>query len=141
MIEHEAGGVGIETDEVPSLYDSVPGVGSHVIRADGARPETISAMCRAKSAQSGKKFRVTAADKWPGSVEDGITHLRSYDQIVIHPRCRKTIAEAGKWSYKVDKLTGDALPVLAPGHDHYWDAIRYALGPMIRAPKQSGIFV
>ena len=132
MIEYEAGGVGIETDELPSLYDSVPGAGEHIIRADSARPETISAMCRAVAVKSGKRFRVMAAEKWPGSVEDGITHLRSYDQIVIHPRCRKTIAEAGKWSYKVDKLTGDALPVIATGNDHYWDAIRYALQPLIR---------
>lgn len=138
MIEHEAGGVGIETDELPALYDAVPGSGSHVIRADGARPETISALCRSKSGQTGRVLRVVAADKWPGSVEDGIAHLRSYDQIVIHPRCKKTIAEAGKWSYKVDKLTGEPLPVLVSGNDHYWDSVRYALSPVIRGAMHAG---
>lgn len=138
MVEYEAGGVGIETDELPALYDSVPGAGSHVIRGDGSRPETISALARSKSKQTDRVFRVVAADKWPGSVEDGIAHLRSYDQIVIHPRCTKTAAEAGKWSYKVDKLTGDVLPVLAPGNEHFWDSVRYSLAPVIRGAMHSG---
>jgi phage terminase large subunit len=79
------------------------------------------------------------SDKWPGSVEDGIEHLRSYERIVIHSRCEHAAREARLWSYKIDRLTGDVKPDLLPGNDHCWDAVRYALGPIIRkrTPTQS----
>ena len=31
------------------------------------------------------------------------------------------------WSYKVDRLTGDVLPVLVDANNHCWDAVRYAI--------------
>ena len=75
---------------------------------------------------------IRAADKWPGSVEDGISFLRGLDDIIIHPRCKYTAEEARLWSYKTDRLTGDPLPQLAPGSDHCLDAVRYSLAPIIR---------
>jgi len=65
-------------------------------------------------------------------VEDGVTWLRSHDGIVIHPRCKRAAEEARMWSYKLDRRTGDPLPQLADGWDHYWDAIRYGAAPFIR---------
>jgi phage terminase, large subunit len=82
---------------------------------------------------------IRAADKWPGSVEDGISFLRGLDDIIIHPRCKYTAEEARLWSYKTDRLTGDPLPQLAPGSDHCWDAVRYSLSPIIRG--RGGVFV
>ena len=75
---------------------------------------------------------VIAAPKWPGSVEDGIAHLRSYRQIVIHSRCERLIEETRMYSYKVDRLTGDVLPVIVDAWNHGIDAVRYALAPLIR---------
>lgn len=124
-VEKEAYGNGVEIDHTPSLFDRIPETRQHLIRADSARPETISFMRRAG-------FNVRGADKGKGSVEDGVTHLRAYDRIVIHPGCKHTIEEARLWSYKIDKLSGDPLPVLAPGYDHCWDAIRYALEPIMQ---------
>ena len=130
-IEYEAGGVGVDLTDTPALFDTVPGSRKHRIRADSARPETISALVNAG-------FDVIAAPKWSGSVEDGVAWLRSHDQIVIHPRCRRTTEEARLWSYKTDRLTGDPLPKLADGWDHYWDAVRYGASPMIqKAPEPS----
>jgi phage terminase large subunit len=123
-VEHEAYGVGIELDDLAKAYDTVPGSRQHVIRADNSRPETISFM-----AQRG--FKITAAKKWPGSVEDGISFLKNFEQIVIHPRCAHQAAEARAYSFKVDKLTGDVLPVIVDAHNHCWDADRYALEPLI----------
>lgn len=125
-IEHEAWGVGVDIDQTPALFDSVPGAREHVIRADCARPETISHM------QRHGYPRVTACDKWAGSVEDGTEHLRSYEQIIIHPRCKHVADEARLWSYKTDRLTGDVLPVLLDKNDHTMDALRYALNPLIK---------
>lgn len=125
-VEHEEYGVGIEIDQVPARLDRIPGSRQHLIRADSARPETISYVAR-------QGFRIVGADKWQGSVEDGVAFLRSLERIVIHPRCRHAAEEARLWRYKTDRLSGDVLPALAPGHEHVWDAVRYALAPVIRA--------
>ena len=128
-IEHEAYGVGVDIEDTPELFDHVPGSKEHTIRADSARPETISHMRRHGYG------RMLGCTKWQGSVEDGVEHLRSYERIVIHPRCPRAAEEARLWSYKTDRLTGDVLPALADKHDHCWDAVRYALEPIIRAGK------
>jgi phage terminase large subunit len=127
-IEAEAYGVGVEITETPALFDSVEGSRKHVIRADSARPETISYMKRAG-------FHVVAAKKGAGSVQEGIAFLRSFESIVINPRCKYTQAEARLYSYKMDKLTGDILPVLVDAHNHVIDALRYALEPVMRPTK------
>ena len=125
-IEREAYGNQCAIDDTPTLFDQIQGSRDHVIRADNARPETINYMQRHGFP------RCVSADKWPGSVEDGVEHLRSYEQIIIHPDCPNAFDEARKWSYKTDRLTGDVLPVLASGNDHIWDGVRYALAPLIK---------
>jgi phage terminase large subunit len=124
-IDHEAWGVGVEIDETPALFRTVPGVGKWPIKADSARPETISALRRAG-------FNIHAARKWPGCVEDGIAVLRGFKQIVIHERCKHAVDEMKLYRYKVDRVTNDVLPLLAPGHDHVVDSIRYALDGVIK---------
>jgi phage terminase large subunit len=130
-IEHEAYGLGVELDDTPRMFDTIPGSSAHAIRADNARPETISYMQRHGFP------RVVAAEKWPGSVEDGVAYLRAFERIVLHPRTTHARDEAKLWSYKVDKLTGDVLPELVDKHNHIWDAVRYALQPIIRKRHQA----
>lgn len=124
-IDHAVYGTGVEIDRTPDLFDQVPGSRQHLIRGDAAQPATISYLRR-------QGFSIVAAPKWSGSVEDGIVHLRRYEQIVIHERCRKLIEEARLWRYKVDELSGEVLPKLVEGHDHGWDSCRYALADRIR---------
>jgi phage terminase large subunit len=97
-----------------------------VIRADCARPETISYLQRDGYPQ------ITACEKWSGSVDDGVAYIRSYERVVIHPRCEHTIEEFRLYSYKVDRLSGDVLPDLVDKNNHCVDSIRYALEPLIR---------
>jgi len=130
-IEHEAYQVGCEIDQTPDLFDTVPGSRTHLIRADSARPETISYMRR-------HGFRIVGVKKGKGSVEDGVAHLRGYEEIIIHPRCVHTAEEARLWSFKVDKLSGDVLPKLEDRHNHCWDGVRYALEPIIHAGVGGG---
>jgi phage terminase large subunit len=130
-IDYEAGGTGIEIKDMPETFALVPGIKQNITRADNARPELISHM-------NGEKFNVVGADKWPGSIEDGISHLRSYDEIVIHERCVNTAKEARLWSYKIDKLTGDVLPILVDKFNHWMDGLRYALAPIIKSKTFKG---
>jgi len=120
-IEYETGGVGVENDEIPMLFRKVPEAEKWPIYADCSRPETISHV-------KAKGFRVEACEKWSGSVEDGIAVMRSFRRIYIHPRCTHTIEEFKKYSYKVDRLTQEVLPVIIDLFNHYIDAIRYAIG-------------
>ena len=124
-IEYEAGGIQLDMGDTARAFAEVPGAADYVIRADSARPETIAEMNK-------RGYRVQAAPKWEGSVKDGISHIRSYAEIVIHPRCKRVIEEARLWRYKSDPRTDDILPLLHSGNDHAWDAIRYALAPLIR---------
>lgn len=115
-----------ERGELEQLLDTVPDVRDWPIRADNSRPETISFLC-------GKGFNVTAADKWEGSVEDGIAWIKGFDAIVIHPRCRHMADEARLYSFKVDKITKEILPIIVDRNNHGWDAIRYALDQYIKS--------
>lgn len=144
MIDYEAYGIGVEIDDIPKLFcggisakngavwPGVPGVLQHPVKGDNSRPETISYVRREGS------MNLSAAKKWPGSVEDGIAYLKSYDQIVIHPRCKHMAEEARLYSYKTDKRTGDILPEVLDMHNHCWDALRYAHDGYITAEGALG---
>lgn len=124
-IEYEAYGVGVELDEMPEFYESVPEAKRWSIKADSARPETISYLKR-------KGFNISAAKKWAGSVEDGVAFLRGFKKIIIHPRCKETAKEARLYSYKTDRITGEVLPIILDANNHCWDAIRYGLDGYIK---------
>jgi phage terminase large subunit len=130
-IDREAWGVGVDLDETPALFDTIETARSWPIKADNARPETISFMKR-------RGFHISGAKKWAGSIEDGIEYLKSLD-IVIHPRCRHTIDEFNHYSYKIDKQTGDILPVIVDAWNHCIDALRYSLDGLIKGRGQMQI--
>lgn len=126
FIEYEAGSADLDIDATaPYLMERIPGIEHYIIRADSARPESISYLKRHGLP------RITSVKKWPGSVEDGIQHLRSYKEIVVHPRCPETIRETRLYSYKVDKRTGDPLRDIVDAHNDFIDSVRYALQPRI----------
>lgn len=133
-IEYEAYGVGVELDHMPEFYDKIPESRKWSIKADSARPETISYLKR-------QGFNISAAKKWQGSVEDGITHLRGFKQIIIHPRCKETAKEARLYSYKTDRITGEVLPVIEDAYNHCWDAVRYGLDGYITQKSNAGLLV
>lgn len=131
FIEREAYGVQCDIDVTPELFDAPfhdYDIDPRLIitRADNARPETISFMKRHGYGN------IVSVDKWKGSVEDGVAFLRAFDEIVIHPECPRTAEEAALWSYKVDRLSGDVLPKLVDKYNHCFDAVRYALAPLIK---------
>jgi phage terminase large subunit len=118
-IDYEAYSVGCEIVNLPELFMSIPEAEKWPITADSARPETISHM------QKNGFPRIRPAIKGPGSVEDGVEWLKSFD-IVVHPRCQHTIDELTLYSYKTDPLTSEVLPILADKDNHVIDALRYA---------------
>lgn len=157
-VTHAVGGRHIEIDrgddaaimDLAALYDHVPGARDWPIKADSSRPETISHMGR-------KGFAISAAEKWPGSVEDGITHLRGFQRIVIRQPLpsedpyviaglNEHALEAYMYRYKVDPRAVDdkgqplVLPVVVDKHNHYWDADRYSLDGYIQRSGAVGMW-
>lgn len=119
FVDYEAWQVGCEIDHLPKLFDQIEGSRKFLIRADSARPETVSYMVR-------QGFKIRPAIKGQGSVEDGVEFLRSFD-IIVHPRCVRVITELTLYAYKVDDHTGEILPMLEDKNNHTIDALRYAL--------------
>lgn len=131
MIEKDCGQVGLELDKTAGFINAHMGVNNSVIRADSARPESISYL---------KRYglpNMQGVKKWAGSVEDGVEHMKSYDEIIVDPSCQGSIYEFENYSYKINKA-GDILPDILDKDNHYMDAIRYALQPLIK--QQSIIF-
>lgn len=123
-IDYEAGGYGIELDEYGPHLRSIPTGQRWKWYADCAQPGNINLLKK-------QGFQVEGAKKYAGSVEDGITHIRSYRKIIIHPRCKNTIAEFGKYSWKIDRVSAEIQPVPVDKDNHYIDALRYALSKYI----------
>jgi phage terminase large subunit len=127
IIRREAYKTGLELDDTPSYVTAaIPGFDREVSRWDSANPAGISHIRRHGLA------RAIGVEKWPGSVEEGIRFLRSFRRIIIHPECVNMQREARLYSYKVDRNTGDITTALVDAHNHLWDAVRYAVGPMVR---------
>ena len=126
-IEYDAAKVGLELDDTARyLSERIPGIASHTVRADSARPESISYLKRHGLP------KIVACTKGPGSIFDGITHIKSYSGVIIHPRCEETQREFRLYSYKVDKLSGDVLNTIEDRDNHIIDALRYALEPVMK---------
>ncbi|MGV8598002.1 terminase large subunit, partial [Pseudomonas aeruginosa] len=124
------------------MIDRLPGIELHAVRADSARPETISHVkSKGRDHKRANLPRIEPVAKWQGSVEDGIAHLRSYVEIVIHVRCTGFLREARLYSYKVDRLTGDVLAEIIDKNNHFMDASRYALGPLIKRRGAVGMLL
>jgi phage terminase large subunit len=129
-IDYEAYMINCEIMNTPDLFMTVPEAEKWPITADSARPETISHM------KKNGFPRIMAAIKGPKSLEEGVEWLKNYE-IIVHPRCRHTIDELAHYSYKVDKLTGQVLPLLEDKRNHVIDALRYAVEGLRRAGKRT----
>lgn len=123
-VDYEVCRVGLEIRDTAAAFKAVPGADKHKIFADSARPETISHLRQ--------DLNIHPVNKWPGSVEDGIARLRSFDRIMVHPRCKETIQECRLYSHKVDRLSGIVMPDIVDKNNHCIDALRYALNNIIK---------
>ena len=77
-------------------------------------------------------MRIKGVEKGKGSVEDGIEFIKSFKKVYIHPRCKQTLFEFREYAYKKDRLTDEVLPIVVDANNHYIDALRYALEPIMK---------
>lgn len=128
-ISHDVGGKAIELDDVPARMCAIPDFAVHTTRWDSAQPSMISHV-------KGKGLpKSVGVKKGAGSIEDGIAFIRAFDRVIIHPRCVETLREFRLYAWKVDRLSGDITNKLIDDNNHYIDALRYALEPIMRQRK------
>lgn len=147
-IANEVYKVGCEIDETPSflagsdiynpprwnnrhMHAGIDGIERGPLIADGSRPETISYLKK-------RGFNITKAVKGARSVEEGVEFIKSFD-IIVNPRCKRTIDELRTYSYEIDKLTDEIIPKLKDKDNHVIDALRYAVEAERRAKIKRGI--
>ncbi len=128
FVDYEAWGLQVEINNLPELFRAVPDSEKWWTTADSSRPETISYL------QKHGFPRIRPALKGARSIEEGVEFLKSFD-IVVHPRCQHLVDELTHYSYKLDSLTGDVLPVLEDKDNHLIDALRYACEGARRAAQ------
>lgn len=137
---HESFGLHVEIDQIGSrIFDMVPDSKSWPIMGDAAQPAIISYLAR-------QGYPINPAEKWPGSVEDGIAHLKGFARIVIHPRCVNLIEEFKLYSWKTDPRQLDKhgnpviLPILIDRFNHGIDALRYSLSGYIGSRGEHAVW-
>lgn len=129
---------GILPNSMAPFLEIVPDVKKYNTIADSARPELIAHL-------KADGFKIESAQKWPGSVEDGVQWMQDYE-LIVHPDCLKasyatedekyTIDhEFNNYSFKVDKRTGLITSDLEDKDNHYTDASRYGLQRFIKKKK------
>jgi phage terminase large subunit len=124
-IDQEIYQVNMQLENIPEEFNKIDTFRKWGAIADNARPETIAFM-------NNKGYSIRPCTKWAGCIEDRIEIVKgSFDQIVIHSRCKNTIFEFMNYSYKTDRLTGKILPIIVDKHNHCIDAIFYALDDII----------
>jgi phage terminase large subunit len=133
-IEHELYEKHLEIDATAAkMIELLPDIDQHAVRADNARPESISYLKR-----HGIR-KIESCKKGAGSVEDGIEFIKSFKKVIVHSRCVKTLNEFNLYSYKIDRHSGDILNAIVDDYNHAIDALRYALEPIMRRKKKAGI--
>ena len=146
-IDYESYAIEVEIDHLgKDLFDKIPESRKWMIEGDGSAPATISNVKR-------QGFRIRGAKKWPGSVEEGIKYIKSFNKVIIHTRCPRILREFETYSFKVDKETKEILPVIDDKKsrikekddkigtkDDGIDSLRYAIGTYIRPAKKIIIF-
>ncbi len=131
----------IDPDQLTPLWEEFPSLVANPnerhrmwrVWGDSAQPYITKIMYKAgfNCENVSKKW---ARDK--SSVKAGIDYLRSFEKIVVHPRCTEWAREARNWSWEVDERSGKVLPILKKGNDHLMDATRYALVDEIKSGRR-----
>lgn len=139
-IDYELYEFGLQLTELGEKFAHVPLSFRHPIMCDPSRPETIEFMRRPENGA----YDCQPANRWEGSIEDGIEFMKSFDAIYIHPRCKNAAYEFRRYSYKIDKHTDKVLPKLDEVWNHCLIAgtlIRTARGPVPIEYVQDGDLV
>jgi phage terminase large subunit len=114
-------------DGLDNMWSSVKGSKAYVIRADSSHGDAIKGNGSNKFMRK-RGYNVVTPKKL--LVITGLRFLRSFDEIVIDHRLTEMIKEAEDYCWMTDK-NDEIISKPEDKNNHGWDAIRYALQPLI----------
>lgn len=133
-ISNEIVGQEMDLDDiVMRVTNEMPWAKHKTIYGDSARPDLIEQLSVSRISKFGNelpRLNILPANKGAGSVESGITWLKTHKKIYVHPRCQNTINNLKKYCYKIDK-NGIISTSIEKINDDCIDALRYAYTPLI----------
>ena len=98
------------------------------MRSDDAAPEAIAAQ---------RDAGINAREAGKGNMRDASYRFVQSSTWVIDPvRCPKLAAEVRAMQYAVNK-DGEVLNEIPDGNDHWIDAVRYSLMPVVRRARSA----
>lgn len=104
-------------------------IGQEIIRRGYKKSNIIADSAEQKSIEEIKRMginRIVPCAKGPDSVIHGIGRIQEYE-IIVHPRCEKTIEELQNYSWQKDKATNEYINKPVDKFNHCLDALRYSL--------------
>lgn len=124
FIDYEVYRCKVEIIDMPGFLGGLPDIARWPAYADTSANAIIS------HCQRHGLPKMLPVRKGSGSIEEGISFIKGFDKVVIHPRCKNVYDEFKLYSNKVDGR-GSPLPEPEDKHNHAIDALRYALSPHI----------
>ncbi len=124
--EFYASNVELTEGEMSAAFDTIPTIKQGRIRADNSRPETIAFV---------KRLGYDIVGEAKLTIDEGITYLKAFERIVIHPRCKGAREDFENYRWKVDPQTKEVLTVPVDKSNHVPDNVRYALRNLIKKKK------
>ena len=111
-----------DTPDGDPVYHHIP------VRSDDAAPEAIAAQ---------RDAGINAREAGKGNMRDASYRFVQSSTWVIDPvRCPKLAAEVRAMQYAVNK-DGEVLNEIPDGNDHWIDAVRYSLMPVVRRARSA----
>jgi len=116
------GTAGMSTEDIYLANLKFTGFDKEII-GDSAEPRLISEL-------KGKGLNIKSATKGAGSITASIKDIQSYE-IIVTPSSTEIIKELNNYVWH-DKKSGTPVDL----YNHYLDAMRYAVWPLIKEPKR-----
>jgi phage terminase large subunit len=94
--------------------------GRYTITADSSSPDLINLLNK-------YGYPCKPAIKGKGSIEAGITYIKTFKKCYVHPRCQEFLKEVYGLQYAVDARSGQLKDQIEDKNNHLVDCWRYAL--------------
>lgn len=112
--------VDILGEELSKVLKDYKKNGKYIITGDSSSPDIINLLNK-------YGYPCKPAIKGRGSIEAGITYIKTFKKCYVHPRCSEFLKEVYNLKYKIDKLSGQIKDEIEDKNNHLIDSWRYSL--------------
>lgn len=107
-------------EELEKALKDYKKAGKYIITADSSSPDLIDLLNK-------YDYPCKPAVKGKGSIEAGITYIKTFKKCFVHPRCQEFLKEVYNLKYKTDKHSNQIKDEIEDKNNHLVDCWRYSL--------------